>query len=36
VDNVPIREVRDRCGAEVVIAVNVGSPPLKPEKSRAC
>ena len=31
VDNVPIREVRDRCGAEVVIAVNVGSPPLKPE-----
>jgi NTE family protein len=32
VDNVPIREVRDRCGAEVVIAVNVGSPPLKPEE----
>jgi predicted acylesterase/phospholipase RssA len=32
VDNVPIREVRDRCGAEVVIAVNVGSPPLKPDE----
>ena len=31
VDNVPIREVRDRCGAQVVIAVNVGSPLLKPE-----
>jgi NTE family protein len=28
VDNLPVREVRDRCGAEVVIAVNVGSPPL--------
>lgn len=26
VDNVPVREVRERCGAEVVIAVNVGSP----------
>ncbi len=32
VDNVPIREVRERCGAQVVIAVNVGSPPLPPEK----
>ena len=32
VDNVPIREVRERCGAEVVIAVNVGTPPLKPEE----
>jgi NTE family protein len=32
VDNVPIREVRSRCGAEVVIAVNVGSPLLKPEE----
>jgi NTE family protein len=32
VDNVPIREVRDRCGAQVVIAVNVGSPPLKAEE----
>jgi NTE family protein len=32
VDNVPIREVRERCGAQVVIAVNVGSPPLKPEE----
>ena len=31
VDNVPIREVRERCGADVVIAVNVGSPLLKPE-----
>jgi NTE family protein len=31
VDNVPIREVRDRCGAQVVIAVNVGSPLLKAE-----
>jgi NTE family protein len=30
VDNVPIREVRERCGADVVIAVNVGSPPLAP------
>lgn len=32
VDNVPIREVRERCGADVVIAVNVGSPPLPAEK----
>ncbi len=32
VDNVPIQEVRDRCGAEVVIAVNVGSPLMKPEE----
>jgi NTE family protein len=32
VDNVPIREVRERCNAEVVIVVNVGSPPLKPEQ----
>jgi NTE family protein len=32
VDNVPIQEVRERCGAEVVIAVNVGSPLLKPEQ----
>lgn len=32
VDNVPIREVRSRCNAEVVIAVNVGSPLLKPEE----
>jgi NTE family protein len=32
VDNVPIREVRERCGAEVVIAINVGSPLLKPEE----
>ncbi len=28
VDNLPVREVRERCGAQVVIAVNVGSPPL--------
>ena len=28
VDNLPIREVRERCGAQVVIAVNVGSPLL--------
>lgn len=32
VDNVPIREVRERCNAQVVIAVNVGSPLLKPEE----
>ncbi len=32
VDNVPISEVRERCGAEVVIAVNVGSPPLPAEQ----
>jgi len=31
VDNLPVREVRERCGAQVVIAVNVGSPPLPPE-----
>jgi len=31
VDNVPIAEVRERCKADVVIAVNVGSPLLKPE-----
>jgi NTE family protein len=29
VDNLPIREVRERCGAQVVIAVNVASPLLK-------
>ncbi len=28
VDNVPVREVRERCDADVVIAVNVGSPLL--------
>ena len=32
VDNVPVREVRERCGAEVVIAVNVGSPLFRPEE----
>jgi len=31
VDNPPIREVRERCNAEVVIAVNVGSPLLSPQ-----
>lgn len=29
VDNLPIQAVRDLCGAQVVIAVNVGSPLLK-------
>ena len=32
VDNLPIREVRERCGAQIVIAVNVGSPPLRAEE----
>ncbi|KXB30109.1 patatin [Dechloromonas denitrificans] len=32
VDNVPISEVKERCKADVVIAVNVGSPLLKPEE----
>ena len=32
VDNLPIREVRERCGAQIVIAVNVGSPLLPPEQ----
>lgn len=32
VDNVPIDEVRELCRADVVIAVNVGSPLLKPEE----
>lgn len=32
VDNVPIREVRERCDAQVVIAVNVGSSPLPAEQ----
>jgi NTE family protein len=32
VDNLPIQEVRQLCGAEVVIAVNVGSPLLRPEE----
>jgi hypothetical protein len=31
VDNLPIGEVRERCKADVVIAVNVGSPLLKAE-----
>jgi NTE family protein len=29
VDNLPIQEVRDLCGAKIVIAVNVGSPLLQ-------
>lgn len=32
VDNLPIGEVRERCRADVVIAVNVGSPLLKPDE----
>jgi NTE family protein len=32
VDNLPIGEVRERCRADVVIAVNVGSPLLKAEE----
>lgn len=32
VDNLPVQEVRERCGADVVIAVNVGSPLLAAEK----
>ncbi len=32
VDNLPISEVRERCQADVVIAVNVGSPRLKVEE----
>ncbi|MBG6080735.1 NTE family protein [Rubrivivax gelatinosus] len=32
VDNLPVGEVRARCGAEVVIAVNVGSPLLRAEE----
>ncbi|MFO1297886.1 MAG: patatin-like phospholipase family protein [Rubrivivax sp.] len=34
VDNLPVREVRERCGAEVVIAVNVGTTPLPPDEVR--
>lgn len=32
VDNVPVSEVRERCDAQVVIAVNVGAPLLKPDE----
>jgi NTE family protein len=32
VDNVPIAEARERCRADVVIAVNVGSPLLLPDE----
>ncbi len=32
VDNLPVQEVRDLCGTQVVIAVDVGSPLLKAEE----
>ena len=32
VDNLPVSEVRERCQADVVIAVNVGSPLMKAEE----
>lgn len=32
VDNLPVREARELCDADVVIAVNVGSPLLPPEE----
>lgn len=32
VDNVPVAEVRERCGAEVAIVVNVGAPLAKPSE----
>ena len=32
VDNVPIGEVRSRCNADVVIAIDVGTPLMKPEE----
>nr|WP_315491988.1 patatin-like phospholipase family protein [uncultured Rhodoferax sp.] len=32
VDNLPIQEVRNLCGADIVIAVNVGSPLLAPNE----
>lgn len=32
VDNLPVREARERCQADVVIAVDVGSPLLAPEQ----
>ena len=35
VDNVPIGEARARCGADVVIVVNVGSPLLKADEVRS-
>lgn len=31
VDNLPVQEARDLCGAEVIIAVNVGSPLISPQ-----
>jgi NTE family protein len=31
-DNLPVAEVKSLCGADVVIAVNVGSPLLKPDE----
>lgn len=32
VDNLPVAEVRDLCNPDVVVAVNVGSPLLKPDE----
>jgi len=32
VDNLPVAEIRERCGADVIIAVNVGTPLLKAEQ----
>jgi NTE family protein len=32
VDNLPVGEVRERCGADVVIAIDVGTPLLKAEE----
>lgn len=32
VDNLPIRELRERCGADIIIAVNVGTPLLKADQ----
>ncbi len=32
VDNLPVAEARERCRPDVIIAVNVGSPLLKPEE----
>jgi NTE family protein len=36
VDNLPVAEVRDLCQPDVVIAVNVGSPLLRPRTSARC
>lgn len=32
VHSLPIREVRDRCDAQVLIAFNLGSPPVRAEE----